>query len=346
MSMPAPTFTPASRPPRKLHGDAYILTFARRKGGIGTTTTMISLMTGLAALGYAVGVLEGDDNIRLSRIMLGLDRPGATPVQDSQTTYNLFMRPEEGLGNSQFGLPMDQLLREIPGDRAALIAERGWANPGVLQIVPGTETLSQIESEFTQAALNRALRGENMAAFNTGTKLREAIGTFRRDFDFILIDVPANVGLLAVNEIMASQYVMFLADFDPDSRYDLDYAVRFYKKIASSCATLGVPVPEPLGAVLNRYTGSLRHQKRLNAYTNQHEDEDSGRMVRPLLQYNGLGQLPVLGILPFDIDTLEEAMERRRPVHVTAPTSPIGVAMYDLCKTIEQRLGLVGPSGR
>jgi len=314
---------------RKLKGDAYTLTIVRRKGGIGTTTTTTALATGLAARGYATLILEGDDNRRLSRTLLGLDRESAPPVQDTQTTYHLFTHPDEGIGNSHFTLNIPELLREIPGNRDAVLTQRRWTNPAPLRIVPGSRSLRRLEADFIYAA-----RSAHSPGFQPYTQLMRAIAVIRQDFDFILIDTPSMLSLITMNEVMAAQHPLFLLDFDPDSRYDFDEALEFFRLVVSNCASIGALPPQPLGVVLNKYTGSAEDEALYRAYTEEHYDEDIGGLAPPILPF------PVLARLPYDDAVVKRAMRKRRPVHVTDPQSALGNAMYQLCNVIEERLGL------
>lgn len=314
---------------RKLKGDAYTLTIVRRKGGIGTTTATIALATGLAARGYATLILEGDDNRRLSRILLGLDRMNAPPVQDTQTTHHLFTHPEEGIGNSPFTLNIPELLQEIQGKRDAILTQRGWTNPAPLRIVPGSRSLRRLEADFIFA-----VRSSHRPDFQPYTQLMRAISVTRQDFDFILIDTPSMLSLITMNEVMAAQYPMFLMDFDPDSRYDFDEAVEFFRLVVSNCASIGAPPPQPLGVILNKYTGSAEDEALYRVYTEEHYDEDIEGLTPPILPF------PILARLPYDDAVMKRAMHKRRPVHVTDPQSALGNAMYQLCNVVEVRLGL------
>jgi cellulose biosynthesis protein BcsQ len=321
---------------RRLRGDAHVLTWVRRKGGIGTTTSTIALGSGLAAKGYAVLILEGDDNRRLSRTLLGLDRPNAPIVQDSQTTYHLFTNPDEGIGNSHFELDIAALVAEIPekvsGQRANIIARRGWQHPSPLRIVPGTRSLRRLEADYILAAKSRA-----SADFSPYTQLTKAIDTIRRDFDFILIDTPSMLGTIAMNEVMAAQHALFLLDFDPDSRFDFDEAVDFWEGAHLNCARLGLPTPEPLGVIYNKYVRET-DEPLYRAYVGGHYDEDEGDLVGQLVPF------PELVTLPFDDRTMKAAQRKRRPVHFTDPDSLLGTQMHIMCEMVEVALN-IAPAG-
>jgi cellulose biosynthesis protein BcsQ len=313
---------------RKNMGDAYVFTTLRRKGGIGTTTMQIALATGLAARGYAVLILEGDDNRRLSRIMLGLDEDDAPPVQDSQTVYHLFTHPEEGIGNAPFEVDIPSMLLEIGGHRDAILMSRGWTHPQPLRIVPGSESLRLIESDLIYAS--RA----GISEFQSYTRLATAISMIRQDFDFIFIDTPSMLSLITMNEAMAARHALFLADSDPDSRHDFWEAHKFYRRVVANCQSLGVSAPEPFGVILNKDTRSVYDQALFDAYTQEHYDKRQHRIVPPLLPY------PVIARWPFDEPVVKRSMYERRPVHVTDPLSGIGVAMDELCVVVEEQLGL------
>jgi len=321
---------------RQFSGKARKIAVPRRKGGLGTTTTTIALATGLAMRGYEVLFLEGDDNRRASRILLGADSADGRPIQDAQTTYNLFTHPEEGLGRSDFQVHLERLVGEIPGAHGDLMRRRGW-NPTALRIVPGSRALRKLESNYLMATASRA-----SAEFDPYTQLSKAIARFERDFDFIIIDTPSMLSLVTTNEVMAADYALFIADFDPDSPADFQEAAEFFRTAQGHCRQLNLPVPQPLGVVYNKYRpGRKRHQTLLEAYTKEHyAGPKDDRRIPALIPY------PQLGLFPFSDEVLEDAMERRRPVHLTAPESDLGEAMYVFTNVVEHAVNVAAASGR
>ncbi len=301
---------------RRFGGDAQVIATARRKGGIGTTTTNIALATGLAMAGYEVLFIEGDDNREAARRLLAADSPYGPAIDDQQTVYNLFDRPSEGLSRSDFRLPLDQLVGEIPGNRKQLLLERGW-RPTTLRFVPGTRGLRRLEKRFEAKA-----QADLSMRFQPYLQLHEAIATIRRDFDFIIIDTPSMLSMITTNELMAAGWVLFVMDLSPDSIYNFNEAHEFYKQAVTDCRELGVRPPQPLGVVLNKYRADRpTHRKRLLQY---------GFAPHQLVPY------AQIACFPFDPDTCEDAEEARRPVHIVAPQSALGSEMYQLCRRVEE----------
>ena len=171
------------------------------------------------------------------------------------------------------------------------------------------------------------------AEFTPYTQMARAIDSIKRDFDFILIDTPSMLGLIAMNEVMAAQRVLFLVDFDPDSRYDFDEAVEFWRGAHLNCARMGLPAPEPLGVIFNKFVPET-DQALYDSYTKGHFDEDQGDLVGPLIPF------PELVTMPFDDRTMKAAQRKRRPVHFTAPESPLGTQMFLFCAMVERALNI------
>src|SRR5947207_7862652 len=86
---PLPVFPPPEPLPR--HGPARVVAVCNQKGGVGKTTTTISLGAALAEFGRRVLLVDFDPQGALS---VGL---GVQPHQLEQTTYDLLMERSVGI---------------------------------------------------------------------------------------------------------------------------------------------------------------------------------------------------------------------------------------------------------
>lgn len=144
-----------------------VLTISNQKGGVGKTTTTVTLGGLMASEGKRVLMLDIDPHGSLSTWF------GSDPDRQTESTYTLFQERKS--------LSRDSVLR--------LIQPTGVNN---LWMIPSTTAL---------ATLERQVIGQD----GMGLVLSRALAQIHDDFDYVLIDSPPILGVLMVNALAACQ---------------------------------------------------------------------------------------------------------------------------------------------
>ena len=147
-----------------------VLAIANQKGGVGKTTTSVSLGGLIAASGKRVLLLDIDPHGSLSTYFR------QDPDTQTLSTYTLFQERKE--------LSKDSVRR--------LIVETDYPN---LHLIPSTTALATLERQ--------AIGQDGM-----GLVLSKALAYIADDYDYVLIDTPPLLGVLMVNALAACQYLV------------------------------------------------------------------------------------------------------------------------------------------
>lgn len=174
LSTPAPA---QQQSPRHAIGmkQATVIAVATRKGGVGKTTTSVSLACGLARYhGKKVLLVDLDPQGHVTTALRAMVRNGGAPLS------------------------------------SVLLAERGGE---VLDVVSATEIPNLDVTPFdaglgtTEDLLGTRLGKEFI--------LRDALRVTRTHYDFIIVDCPPNLGNLALNGLVAADQVLIPCDPSP-----------------------------------------------------------------------------------------------------------------------------------
>ncbi len=189
-----------------------VYTLINQKGGVGKTTTVINLACWAALDGRRVLVVDADPQGNASS-GLGINRKAL-----DRCTYDLLV------GNSD-GAPS--------AAAADVIMHSGVEN---LDLIPATLNLAGADM-----ALSTAMARER--------RLHQALEAVRHGYDIILIDTPPSLGILSVNALVASDYVIIPIQCE---YYALEGVSQLLNVIGLAQAQLN-PDLRIAGAVLTMY---------------------------------------------------------------------------------------------
>ena len=145
-----------------------VWTVANQKGGVGKTTTTITLGGLLASMGYKVLLVDTDPHASLSYYF------GIESEDLDLSVYDLFVQDST----------KEQILQSL--------CPTQYSN---IDILPATMGL---------ATLDRALGAKG----GMGLVLKKALAKISNEYDFVLMDCPPILGVLMVNALAASQRII------------------------------------------------------------------------------------------------------------------------------------------
>ena len=147
-----------------------IISICNQKGGVGKTTTAVSLGVGLARTGKKVLLCDLDPQ-GSATISLGYHQPDELPI----TMYNV----------------MSQMIER----KLTLKPEEYILTKEDLDFIPSNTQLSLVEFSLINT-------------MNRENKLKMFLNTLKDKYDFIIIDCPPSLGMLTINALVASDSVV------------------------------------------------------------------------------------------------------------------------------------------
>ena len=144
---------------------AKILAVANQKGGVGKTTTSVTLAAALARMGKKVMIIDLDPHACASVHLRFY------PDEQKATINDIFTRSEE----------------EWPSIWNSIRFKHEGQD---FDVVPASIRLSELETD---------LRGRK----GKGAILQRALESVRGEYDFVVLDCPPHVGILLVNALVA-----------------------------------------------------------------------------------------------------------------------------------------------
>ena len=147
-----------------------VIAVADQKGGVGKSTTVYNFGAGLAMQGKKVLLVDVDPQGDLTK-MLGLRKPNDLPLT---------------LGNA-----MNNIVAGVSGNEHPEIQPHHEG----FDFVPGNRTLSAVEVGLVNV-------------MSRETVLRQYIDEIKQDYDYVLLDCRPSLGMLVINALSASDYVL------------------------------------------------------------------------------------------------------------------------------------------
>ncbi len=149
---------------------AKVIAVANQKGGVGKSTTVYNLGAGLAMQGKKVLLVDVDPQADLTK-MLGLRKPNDLPLT---------------LGNA-----MNEIVAGVSGEEHPEIMQHHEG----FDFVPSNRNLSAVEVGLVNA-------------MSRETVLRQYLSGIKRNYDYVLLDCRPSLGMLVINALSASDYVL------------------------------------------------------------------------------------------------------------------------------------------
>lgn len=199
-----------------------IIAVANQKGGVGKTTTVINLGFALSELGKRVLLVDGDPQ--------GNSTSGI--IQKRNIKPNLY----------------DALLCDISVKEVILPLKDGKTSiRDNISLIPSNLELAGAEIELVPVFL-RELR------------LKKVLEPVKDDYDYIFIDCPPSLGLLTVNALSASQYVLIPLQCEYYALEGISQLLRTIELIKKDLN----PALEILGILLTMYNRTILAQQVLD----------------------------------------------------------------------------------
>lgn len=259
-----------------------VIAVANQKGGVGKTTVTRELSACFALRGYQVLAIDCDSQGSLTKSWLDLER-------DWLTLSHVLIEPESA-GQRVKPRPLSEAMLQTP-----------------------VENLDLVASDI------RLQRFELQQDYMT-PRLRNQIGEYCEEYDFVFIDCPPQLGKLLIASFNAANYILIPCEADVVGLVglpDLDYTIEQVRGNMN-------PQLKRLGAVMNKYkpNRNLSFQARSTI-------AEASEMVGPLFDTN-----------IHEYSKITEAPSARQPVVDFAPGHRAAEQLWSLTDELLDRLSI------
>ena len=166
---------------------------ANQKGGVGKSTTVYNLGAGLAMEGKRVLLIDVDPQGDLTK-MLGLRKPHELPLTLADALN-------------------DVVAGKLPRDHLEILHHHEG-----FDFVPGNRGLSAVEVGLVNVMSREIV-------------LRQYVDSIKRDYDYVLLDCRPSLGMLVINALSASDYVLIPVQADYLAAEDMTELVNTVQSI-------------------------------------------------------------------------------------------------------------------
>ena len=170
-----------------------VISVANQKGGVGKSTSVYCIGAGLAMEGKKVLLMDVDPQGDLTK-MLGLRKPHELP---------------QTLGNV-----MNDVIGSIPPNGHTEIRH----HPEGFDFVPGNRSLTAVETGLVNV-------------MSRETVLRQYVDSVKQNYDYVLLDCRPSLGMLVINALAASDYVLVPVQADYLAAEDMTELVGTVQQI-------------------------------------------------------------------------------------------------------------------
>ena len=170
-----------------------VISVANQKGGVGKSTSVYCIGAGLAMEGKKVLLMDVDPQGDLTK-MLGLRKPHELP---------------QTLGNV-----MNDVIGGIPPNGHTEIRH----HPEGFDFLPGNRSLTAVETGLVNV-------------MSRETVLRQYVDSVKQNYDYVLLDCRPSLGMLVINALAASDYVLVPVQADYLAAEDMTELVGTVQQI-------------------------------------------------------------------------------------------------------------------
>lgn len=265
----------------------YIFATANQKGGVGKTTTAITLGSSLSIFGCRVLLVDLDPQASLTNHL------AVEPEKLEYSVANLIISESDSLNPSE-----------------AVINKYRLKNGGCIDLIPSNINLARIEAELSNSK-------------GGGLKLKEKLKFFYDNYDYIIIDSSPALSVLLISAVAASDEIIIpvMSDFLSVRGVELLLSTidKIEKALDSKCTY------RLLITMFDRRTGSS--QKSLDYFRNKYKDthfnsiinidtrfRDASMLRKPLtyIDVHSRGALDYINVAKEILDDFNNVVNGRR----------------------------------